>query len=246
MTGDYCLLLPLGVPHLRHDIVLFLEDVVSDPQQIRPLKISVEIHLDDAVADGVGEILLRATAATVEDEIDGLVFLSRLLVLDILLMLLEEFRVEFDVARLVDAVDVAEAGSDGEVGARLGKCGPDVVDVFGLGVERVVVDVLVVDAVFLAAGDADFLSIGQNLRFLSTVELLTISSHCFIGAARFRYLLVVSMFQSTGSSDKSIMCEENNGSPCSLKYFSSASNMPSSHGSSFFAQWSVCMMTGMP
>ena len=143
---------------------------------------------------------------------------------------------KFDVARLVDTVDVAEAGGDGEVGARLGERGPDVVDVFGLGVERVVVDVLVVDAVFLAAGNADFLSICQIMVLLGEACRLTISSHCFIGAARLRYLFVVSMFQSTGSSDRSIICEENNGSPCSLKYFSSASIMPSSHGSSFFAQ----------
>ena len=67
-----------------------------------------------------------------------------------------------------------------------------------------------------------------------------------MGAARLRYLTVVSMFHCTSSSDKSIMWLENSGSPCSLKYFSSASIMPSSQGSSFFAQWSVCRTTGMP
>ena len=61
------------------------------------------------------------------------------------------------VAGLVDAVDVAKGGGDGEVGRDLGQGRVDVVDVLGLGVERVVVDVLVVDPVLFAAGDADLL-----------------------------------------------------------------------------------------
>ena len=74
---------------MRHDIFFLIQHIVSNPQEIRPLEISVEIDLDDTVANGVGEVLLRATAATVEDQVDGLVFLRGLLVLDVLLMFLE-------------------------------------------------------------------------------------------------------------------------------------------------------------
>jgi hypothetical protein len=54
-------------------------------------------------------------------------------------------------------VHVAEASGDGEVRADRGEGVVDGEDVLGLGVEGVVVDVFVVDAVFLAAGDTDFL-----------------------------------------------------------------------------------------
>lgn len=73
-------------------------------------------------------------------------------------MLAEEFGVKLDVSRLVDTMDVTEAGSDAEVGRDLGEGGPNVVDVFRLCVERVVIDVLVVDAVLFTTSDANFLS----------------------------------------------------------------------------------------
>ena len=74
----------------------------------------------------------------------------------------------------------------------------------------------------------------------------SISSSMFIFAILSRYLTQVSMFSSMGSSDRSSMCDEKSGSPCASKYFSDAVSSPSSHGSSFFAQWSVCRMTGTP
>ena len=89
-----------------------------------------------------------------EDEEEGLL-LARLL-LGVHLMLVEQLRVETDVAGLVDAVDVAESSGDGEVGRDGGEGGVDVEDVLGLGVEAGVVDTGVVNAVLLAAGDADF------------------------------------------------------------------------------------------
>lgn len=150
---------------------------------------------------------------------------------------------QLDVTGLVDAVDVAEAGGDGEVGGDGGEGLVDVQDILGLGVEGVVVDVLVVDAVFFAAGNADFLSKttyqDANLcmiRGKRRRDFPTISSHCFIGAALFKYFAVVSTLNSTLSSLRSIMWLLNNGSPCSLLYFSSASIMPSSQGRSFLAQ----------
>ncbi len=42
------------------------------------------------------------------------------------------------------------------------------------------------------------------------------------------------------------MCELNSGSPLRAKYSSPAAMTPSTHGSSFFAQWSVCSTTGTP
>jgi hypothetical protein len=61
-----------------------------------------------------------------------------------------------DVSGLVDTVDVAKAGSDGEERRDGGQLLVDVVDVFGLSVERVVVNVLVVDTILLSSSDTNF------------------------------------------------------------------------------------------
>ena len=64
---------------------------------------------------------------------------------------------KLDVAGLVNAVDVSEASGYAKIRGDLSECGPDVVDVFWLRVEGVVVDILVVDAVFLTTRNTDFL-----------------------------------------------------------------------------------------
>lgn len=92
-----------------------------------------------------------------EDEEDGLIRLGAGLLLHVLLVLLEELGVQADVAGLVDTVNITETSGNGEVGADGGEGVVDGEDVLGLSVQRVVVDALVVDAVFLTAGDTDFL-----------------------------------------------------------------------------------------
>src|SRR5690606_26162072 len=61
-----------------------------------------------------------------------------------------------------------------------------------------------------------------------------------------KYCLEISIFSSSGSSDKSIMWEEKSGLPFCSKYFSLASSSPSIQGNSFLAQWSVCKITVAP
>jgi hypothetical protein len=70
----------------------------------------------------------------VEYEEDGLVILALDLLLDELLVLLEQFRAELDVTRLVNTVDVTEASGDREVLGDLAQGLVDVKDVFRLGV----------------------------------------------------------------------------------------------------------------
>ena len=79
------------------------------------------------------------------------------LLLGVKLVLLEELRVQLDVARLVDTVDVTETSSNGEVRADGGEGLLDSQNVLGLGVEGVVVNILVVDTVLLTTGDTDLL-----------------------------------------------------------------------------------------
>ena len=62
---------------------------------------------------------------------------------------------EADVTGLVHAMNVAEGGSDGEIGANLGEGGVDVENVRGLGVELAVVNARVVNTVLFATGDTN-------------------------------------------------------------------------------------------
>lgn len=145
----------VGVANGRHEVVLLVEHVVADTAHVGKLHVGVHVDLDDTVADGVEVLLLGGAGAAVEDEEDGLGVLGANGGGDVLLVLAEELGVQLDVARLVDAVDVAEASGNGEVGRDGGEGVVDVEDVLGLGVEGVVVNVLVVDAVLLATGDAN-------------------------------------------------------------------------------------------
>jgi hypothetical protein len=151
------LVLTIGVTDGGQEVVLLAEDVVTDTGEVGVLHVSVDVDLDNTVADGLLVLLLGGAGATVEDEEDGLVLVGLDLLLDVGLVLGEELGVQADVAGLVDTVDVTETSGDGEVGGDGGKSLLDGEDVLGLGVERVVVDVLVVDTVLLTTGDTDLL-----------------------------------------------------------------------------------------
>lgn len=146
-----------GVTDGGQEVVLLVEDIVADTGQVGVLHVRVEVDLDDTVANGLLVLFLGGAGATVEDEEDGLVLLGAGLLLDVGLVTREQLGVQTDVTGLVDTVDVTETSGNGEVGADGGEGVVDGQDVFGLGVERVVVDILVVDAVFFATSDTDFL-----------------------------------------------------------------------------------------
>lgn len=152
------LVLAVGVADSAHQVVLLVQDIVTHTAEVGILQVGVQVDLDDAVADGLLVLGLGGAGAAVEDEEDGLVLAGAGLLLDVGLVLGQELGVKSDVAWLVDAVDVAEASGNGEVRADGSKSVVDVEDVLGLGVERVVVNVLVVDTILLATSDADFLS----------------------------------------------------------------------------------------
>src|SRR5699024_3080343 len=119
----------------------------------------------------------RAVAA-VEYEVEGQVALLQPQLLDSdVLAHLEDLRLELDVARLVDAVDVAEGGGQqvalpGVAGAQRVEGG---LEILAGGVE-LLVD-LVLDTVLLAADDADLdledlLGVGRLLeQFLGDLEV---------------------------------------------------------------------------
>ena len=147
----------IGVTNSSQQVILLLKDVVAHTRQVSELHISVDIDFDDAVADSFLVLGLGGAGAAVKDKEDGLVGRRVELLLDVFLVFGEQFWVQAHVAGLVDAVHVAEASGDGEVRTDRGEGVVDGEDVLGLGVEGVVVDVFVVDAVFFTAGDTDFL-----------------------------------------------------------------------------------------
>lgn len=79
------------------------------------------------------------------------------LLLNECLVLGKQFRVQLDVTGLVDTVDITESCSDGEVWGDGRKSAVDVVDILGLGVERGIINALIVNTIFFATGDANFL-----------------------------------------------------------------------------------------
>jgi hypothetical protein len=151
------LVLAFRVADLRHEVVLLLENVIPDAGEVSILQVGIKVDLDDTIGDGIQVLLLGRSRSTVEDEEDGLVLLGSDGVLDVLLVLGQELGVQLDVAGLVDTVNVTEAGSDGEVWRDGGEGLVDGKDILGLGVQRVVVHILVVDTIFLTTSDTNLL-----------------------------------------------------------------------------------------
>jgi hypothetical protein len=54
-------------------------------------------------------------------------------------------------------VDVSESGSDGEIGRDGGKRFVNGKDILGLGVKRVIINILIVDTILLTTSNANFL-----------------------------------------------------------------------------------------
>mmetsp|Transcript_6736 Transcript_6736/g.16336 ORF Transcript_6736/g.16336 Transcript_6736/m.16336 type:complete len:410 (+) Transcript_6736:222-1451(+) len=164
----------LGVADLALKVVMVLGLKLADAVPCSPLDVSVDVHLDDTVLEGELNLVLLGARPTVEHKVDGLVLLALELFFDVSLRVAEDLGAEDDIARLVNAVDVAEGGCDGELRVLDGGKGlvhlPDLV---GLRVHGGVVDVLVVDAILLPTGDAklhfqEAVDLGHALHVLDT------------------------------------------------------------------------------
>lgn len=104
-----------------------------------------------------------------EDEKDWLIFFGFDLVFYVFLMLAKKFRVQLNVAGLVNTMYVSEASCDGEVGADGRQRLVNLVNVFRLSIQRVVVDGFVIYTVFFTTSDADFLLI-ESASILTSKE----------------------------------------------------------------------------
>jgi hypothetical protein len=92
-----------------------------------------------------------------ENQENWLVFLCSNSILNILLVLAEEFWVKLDVTRFVNTMNITETGSDRKIWRDGRESLVDCENVLGLGVEGVVVNVLVIDTILLATSDTNLL-----------------------------------------------------------------------------------------
>jgi hypothetical protein len=156
---------------LLQEVILLVENVVTDTSEVSVLEIGIEVDLDDTRLDSSGEFLLSGARSTVEDEEQWLVLSAIDLLLGVGLMLSEKLWVELDVSWLVDTVDVSESGGDGEVWGDGDEGLVDIVDILWLGVEGSVVDVGVVDTILLTTSDTN-LHLDPLLHWGSTLSVL--------------------------------------------------------------------------
>lgn len=59
----------LRVTNLSHEVVLLLEDEVTDTAEVSPLGVGVNVHLNDTVDNSLSDLILGRTGTTVEDEV---------------------------------------------------------------------------------------------------------------------------------------------------------------------------------
>lgn len=124
----------LGVANLGHQVVLLVENKVTDTLKIGELSVSVNVHLNDTIVHSSIDLLLLRARATVEDQENRVFLVSLELVAHIVLVHLQELRAQHHIAGLVHTVDIAESSSNAEVGGDLAERLVDVPNVLRLRV----------------------------------------------------------------------------------------------------------------
>ena len=191
------------VADLPLEVVMLVSLERAEAIPVRPLSVGVDVHLDDAILDGGGDLLIGGAGSTMHDEVDGLLLVSAELLLGKSLVLAKSLGLEGDISRLVDTMDVAKCGCDGEHVTDLGEGLVHGPNLLGGGVELLRIDVLVVDAILFAASDTDLhfepdLHLDEALKVLNAdcdvllIRLLTEIEHVG-GVEGLSVLLVVSL-----------------------------------------------------
>jgi hypothetical protein len=138
-------ILAIWIADLGGKVRFLVDHVIPYPRTIGKLQVGIEIDFDDTVRDGFAVFLFGTSTATVEHQepIISLIKngLQRFLVFGfevfpgVGLMIAEEFRMETDVTRFVDTVDISESCSDGKVWANSSKGTVYIPDILWLSVQ---------------------------------------------------------------------------------------------------------------
>lgn len=149
------LVFAIGVTNGCQQIIFLVQHIVTNARHVGELHIGIHVNLDDTVTNSVEVLLLAGARATMENEVDRLVFLGAESGFDVSLVLSEKLRVQLDVAWLVDPMDIAKTSGNREIRGYGIQSVVDVEDILGLCVKRCVVDILIIDSIFLATSDAN-------------------------------------------------------------------------------------------
>ena len=158
-------------------MVLALE--VLDTLPITPLSVGVDVHLDDAIIQGLANVSNVGTGTTMEHKGNGLLVrrgITAKLLADVLLCPAQDLGLELHVTGAVNAVNIAEGSSNGEHVRDGTELLVHLVDLLRLGVQVLKGNVAVVNTVLLAAGDTELhFQKDANLRHAGKVVLADVN-----------------------------------------------------------------------
>jgi hypothetical protein len=109
---------PVRVANLSLQVRTVLEFVRTNTIPKRPLRIGIDIHLDDTGINRVPDIFGRRTTTTVKDKHHGFVITNPFFFHDILLRIVQNDRLEFNIAGCVHTMDVTKRSSAGKHAVR--------------------------------------------------------------------------------------------------------------------------------
>ena len=115
--------------------------------------IGVDIHLHHAISQRFGNLFGFGTRPPVKYEVDR-VGACVVFLLDEQLRIMQDDRFKPYVTRFVNAVNIAERGGNGEIGAYAEQGFISMRNMFGLRIQARAVDAGIVNAILLAAGNA--------------------------------------------------------------------------------------------
>ena len=153
------LVFTLGVSNLRLQVVVVLFFEILDSFPVTPLRIRVNVHLDDAVPDRFLDVLNVGPRTSVEHKHDRLLVLRSVVAEflgNVLLRLVQNLGLQLDVAGRVDAVDVSKGRCYRELIGNGHEILVYLVDFFGLGIQIFNGSVGVVNTIFLSSGNSQF------------------------------------------------------------------------------------------
>mmetsp|Transcript_30637 Transcript_30637/g.62551 ORF Transcript_30637/g.62551 Transcript_30637/m.62551 type:complete len:269 (+) Transcript_30637:549-1355(+) len=176
-TGIIVLLVGLisaiRVANLSLKVIMLVSLKLAKTLPVRPLGVSVNVHLDNTILDSSCNLLISGTGATVHDKEDGKIRLTADLFLGVSLVLSKALRLEGDISRLVHTMDIAKGSSNGEHRANLGEGLIDCIHLLRSSVKLLRVNILIVHSIFLPSCDANLhlqpdLHLDHALKVLDT------------------------------------------------------------------------------
>mmetsp|Transcript_11188 Transcript_11188/g.16984 ORF Transcript_11188/g.16984 Transcript_11188/m.16984 type:complete len:213 (-) Transcript_11188:668-1306(-) len=115
------LLISVGVSNLTLKVITVGSLELTKSVPVSPLGISINIHLDDSVLDGLSNLRIGGSGSSVHDKEDGSLKVRSNLLLGVFLVGQKLLGREGYIAGLVNSVNISKGGSDGKHGSNFGK-----------------------------------------------------------------------------------------------------------------------------